>query len=415
MSKLLSLVPKFKLNHKEPRAYLIYFVLVNFCYFLIRLKDWWKYLSVPTMNPGFADLRAYTAQVSCAEQGINYMLTICDHFGRNVTFLQVWVPLFKLLHLNDSKAALIGNMLQLSFFAAIYLLAYKLNINITKMRNLIPLTLILFSPPIALLVERGQTEMFLFVATTICVFCVRNGRNTITFIILGILSVFKIYPFILIFIILGYRPILKKRSDLVFGVNLLALVAVIIIFNKKVIYEMTQNSISGGFGRTFGITNIPYLILKVLNHFRTFQNEISLERVQIQIIGLLLFCLVVISILISKLVSNESSNFSPLPNNLFSVIQIIFLSLIFISYFLVSSFDYRMCYFVPLFLGYLKISENVKLFSRSYFLVIFILALLWAQYYRITSALAQPFILIYFSFVTLKIWYSLKNMYFAIR
>lgn len=414
MKKLDSIRDNFKNSQTRFSFYLTHFFFVNIIYFSIRKYDLWHFLSVPTMQPGFADLRAYTTQVTCSQQGINYLAENCDPYDRKIAFLQVWVPLFKLLNFNESKTPHIGNALQILLFLSIYSLAFMLKIQILTLRNLIPFTLILISPPMALLIERGQTEMFFFVSMTICVLLIRNGKNILAYTLLGLLSILKIYPLILIIILLLFRPIKKKNWDVIVGASFLVVGTIILFINRALVLEMTRASVSYGFDRTFGVTNIPYAIVEAINLSGITESEVYLERIHIQIIGLLFFCLSIIFLLISKK-ARRFKHASHISNDTNSLTVLIFMSMVFVSYFLISSYDYRMVYLIPVFLCYLKAAETNDFPEKRYLLALFVVLLMWVQYNGIASVLIQPFLLLFISSVTIKALIDLGSMYKSMR
>ena len=414
MKKLDFIRDNFKNSQTRFSFYLTHFFFVNIIYFSIRKYDLWHFLSVPTMQPGFADLRAYTAQVTCSQQGINYLAENCDRYDRKITFLQVWVPLFKLLNFNESKTPHIGNALQILLFLSIYSLAFMLKIQISTLRNLIPFTLILISPPMALLIERGQTEMFFFVSMTICVLLIRHSKNILAYTLLGLLSILKIYPLILIIILLLFRPIKKKVWDVIVGASFLVVGTIILFINRDIVFEMTQANVSYGFGRTFGVTNIPYAIVDAINLSGIAESKVYLERIHIQIIGFLFFCLSIIALLLSKKV-RKTKYTSHISNDTNSLTVLIFMSIVFVSYFLISSFDYRMVYLIPVFLCYLKTAETNDFPEKRYLLALFVVLLMWVQYNGIASVLIQPFLLLFISSVSIKALIDLGSMYKRMR
>lgn len=399
----------------EVSFYSVHFLAVNIVYLTIKKYNLWVFFNVPVMTPNFADLRAITAQVSCSQDSVDYSIEGCDPWGRKIGMLQVWLPLFRLLNFNESKTTLIANSLQVLFFFAIYLLAFNLKMRISKIRNFIPFTLILFSPPIALLIERGQTEMFFYSLLTFCVLLVRGGSNLFAFLLIGALSLLKIYPLILVVVLLLFRPIKKKIWDVIFGIVILGVGALILFNLRDSVLEMMQASVSDDFGRTFGVKNIPYLIEMMLNRFTVTERVVNFGKAELQIIGYTMFCMALLTVVFFNRVRKVEAIKSHISSDLILITNLVFMTMLFVSYFLVSSYDYRMLYFIPVFLCYLKIAETAECDGMSYLLAIFILLLMWAQYEGISSALVQPFLLLYFSSVSIRAWLEFKRMYMGPR
>jgi hypothetical protein len=385
-----------------------HFFLINALFFIIREFDLWHILNVSTMKPEYADLRAYTAQVSCIKEGIDYRVENCDSYGRKIGLLQVWVPLFEFLNFDEPKTALIGNSLQIVFFMAIYFLAFKLKIEISKARNYVPFTLILVSPPLALLIERGQTEMFLFVSITLCVFLVRRRNITIAFLILALLSILKLYPFVVILFVLLSSQVRRNKRDLIVGVGIVISVLQMLFIFRHALFEVTDLTASQGFIRNFGITNVAYIIETILNRNEVTEIPVSFENFEPRIIGYSIFFLCTILVIVFYSWRKAQPFTHQASNELIQIVNLVFMAMVFISYFLVSSADYRMLYLIPVFLCYLKMAETNVLKTNSYRLAIFLLTLMWAQYQSFASAIFQPFLLLFISTVAVKPYFALN-------
>ena len=374
------------------------FVAVNVILWIIRAQNWWHFLGFPPMKPEFADLRAYTAQVTCAQHGINYLVTNCDPWGRKIGQLEIYVPILKFLNLNEARTNIVGNTFQVLLFISIYAAAYALQLDLRKPRNAFLMILILISPPFALLIERGQFEIILFVLIILAAFIIHRNRKIFAYLILGFLSIFKFYPIILLTFLLASRRIRNTKLQLFIGFFVF-LVATGTIFYSVwgQIDSMQANSLSAGFWRTFGITVLPYLGVKALNGLHIFNYQFHIDLIQSHSIGMLIF---VVAILILFYLRSQGKVFGPNlsalieEGSLSSIFLLFSLCMVCISYFVVSSYDYRMIYMLPLFLLGLSQDNGERKNRLTIYFAYGIPFVMWCQVFIWTSALAQIPILV---------------------
>jgi len=366
------------------------------------------------MKPEFADLRAYTSQVTCAQQGIDYLTEICDPWGRHIGLLRVYVPIFKFLNFNESYTTLIGLSMQVSLFLAIYVTAYKLEINLESLKNAVFILLVLISPPIVLLVERGQLEIILFIFILLSAYLVYRSRNTVAYLLLAFISILKLYPIFLLGILIANRRIAQSKLEKIFGICIFgaALASVLLILRNEG-QELWSSTVSGSAYRSFGIT-VPLFVLERFNNYQIFPFSIHFTLMQAQILGIMIFGAILLILqflhfrkklfLLDSSFLIEGATFS---SNIF----LFNLCLVYLSYFLISSNDYRMIYLVPLFLVGLV---NVDVGERrriSNFFVYGVTILMWSQIYRPTSALVQIPLLVALALVFLNIAPGLWTIY----
>jgi hypothetical protein len=352
--------------------YVFNFFSVNLMYWIISAQDWWRLLRVPSMKPDFADLRAYTAPVTCSQLGIDYLETNCDPWGRKIGLLEVYVPMLQFLNLNESRTFIIGQTFQILLFISIYVIAYKLKLDLRKPKNASLMIITLLSPPVALLIERGNFEIILFVFFTIAIFLVQANRKISAYFILGFLSILKLYPVFFLMVLLANRRIRNTKFQLFFGLFIFGLSTITmsyLLWGK--LDDLLANSVSNTFWRTFGVTVIPRIGIKALDEIDVFYFDLNLNSSQYRLIGFLIFAML---ILVFSYLRSKGKTFGPnlsflIEENSFRSILVIFsVCMVFLSYFLISSFDYRMVYLIPLFL--IGISQGMgekKSAIRTYF------------------------------------------------
>lgn len=405
------------------KPYFSNFLIVNIFFWIVRARDWWHYFGFQPMNPSFADLRAFTAQVSCAQQGIDYLQVNCDPWNRAIGNLDIWVRIFQFLNINETSTEIVGNIFQILLILSIYSLAYAFRINLELRRNFILIILVSISPPIALLIERGQTEIIFFFLIIVSSFLVHSNRKFSAYLIIGFLSILKFYPIILLGLLLASRRIKNTTTQIIFGLLVLISSTGSIIYTLRgelnhTAYSPLSASLSEGYWRTFGVTVPPYLGIKTINDLNILESKIHFSRIQVQSFG---FLIIVVVALILLFFHSRGKVFGPNVSliieegTLRSIVLLFSLCLTCISYFLLSSYDYRMIYAVPLFLiGLAQESEKRKNKLIGYF-VYGILFIMWAQIFIWTSALAQAPILVSFVLVLFNIRRALISDFLSFK
>lgn len=193
------------------------FILLTFTYgILIVLKGFLGIDFIPWhMSEAFADLITITNTADCNCVFNNpYLNGACDPWGRLYNYPRIWLSVFSFLKLGKSSTIYIG-FLYVIFFT---FCASKLNFNQSN-KNLLFIFMLLISPPILLLLERGNNDVLVF--STIILTCYgikanqnlpKNLRLYLPVIIFFILGVLKLYPFILIITILFEKITLTKKT-----------------------------------------------------------------------------------------------------------------------------------------------------------------------------------------------------------
>ena len=374
------------------------FFVVNVIFWIIKAQDWWRFWGFVPMKPDFADIRAYTAQVTCAQNGTNYLIENCDPWGREIGALNMFVPILKFFNLNEARTSIIGYSFQIILFISIYAVAYALRLNLGKLKNAVLVILILVSPPIAIAIERGQLEIIVFVFIVFAVFLLHANRAYSAWAILGFVSILKMYPIILLVLLLANRSLRKTKPQLFFG--LFVFIASIFLIFLQVWDQRgsTQvDSLSVGFWRTFGITVLPYLGVKAINDLQLLDSNLFINLLQAHFIGTTLIIVFIIMLFYAQSKGRVfGPNLTPLfeERTLRSLFLLSSLYMLAVCYFIISSFDYRMIYALPLFLIGLAQDSSQKKNRLTIYLVYGILFAMWSQVFIWTSALAQIPILI---------------------
>ena len=396
--------------------YLVNFFVVNLMYWVIRAQDWWHYFGFFPMKPDFADLRAYTAQVTCSQLGINYLETNCDPWGRKIGLLEVYVPMLQFLNLNESRTFIIGQTFQILLFISIYVIAYRLKLDLKRLRIASLMIVALLSPPMAFLIERGQFEIILFVLFILAIFLIQSNKKNLAYLILGFLSLLKLYPIFFLILLLANRRIRNTKFQLFFGllVSILSIMTMFYLLWGR-LDNLLANSVSNGFWRTFGVTVIPRIGFKALDEIQVLYFDLNLNSSQYRLIGLLIFLAMV---LILVYLRSKGKVFGPHLTNIIeeesirSIFLIFSLCMVFLSYLLISSFDYRMVYLIPLFLIGLSQGERESKGAVLIYFAYGIPIVMWCQLFIWSSVFAQIPIIFTMATLIVNLATTLKNDYF---
>jgi hypothetical protein len=179
-------------------------------------------------------------------------------------------------------------------------------------------------------------------------------------------------------------------------------------------------------GRTFGVTAPTYRAIDAFNSFQILSHKLLLHPTRVQLAGLIFFLMVLVGIEVfrsrGKVFKPDLSNLVK-KKDLVSYVLLFTLCMVCLSYFLVTSFDYRMVYLVPLLLiGLKQVDKGNKGKIREKgevgnYLIYGTLIALWSQVTDGTSALAQFPILLSLAIVlsnitpaVLKSFFKSKNI-----
>lgn len=314
-------------------------------FFILYKFDRFEFLRVPVMSPSFADLRLITSASECAQVSTWSMTSpSCDPWGRPFNYPSVWVDIFSFFNLKEHHTALLG-VLELFILSAT--LSYWLQRVVTSDFAFNKMTQILFffvfamSPPILLLAERGNIDILIFAGLTVATIQIRRRWYVISSVLLVLLGTLKIYPFAGVAI-----PFLtiSKWPKRLFVVVSSGIGGLLIIDELKYISERsitTWNSIS------YGTNLLPQISFQKLH--------MDDSRVLSGVLGFSLFLSLTlflrrffsgyISVLALRILQSDSYKVD------FQVFGTIFI----FSYFVGTSYDYRLVMTFPLFLVLLSV------------------------------------------------------------
>jgi len=251
-----------------------------------------------------------------------------EPFGRVMNYPDIWVYIFNLIKYIGDPVFIFGFFsLILYMFFAIYILSKNHSKN--NIINFIHI-LIIFSPPIILLLERGSNETFVFLILFLSII----SKNFLSGFLLGLATSLKLYPLALFpFYILQEK--INKSFILGFFLSL-----PIVIWSFKVFLNVFSVT-SSGFGASFGIKSISLFFIKF---FDEIFNLLISEDLIIVLYILSVLTFLILSLILIRFYDNDLKailnifNKSTQELNIFFLlsIQILILFLIF------SNYAYRM-------------------------------------------------------------------------
>ncbi len=205
------------------------------------------------MSIAFADLITITNTADCNCVFNNpYLNGSCDPWGRLYNYPRIWLSVFSFLKLGKSSTIYIG-FLYVIFFT---FCASKLNLGRSN-KSLLFIFVLLISPPVLLLLERGNNDVLVFSGIILTYYGIKANQNLpenlrlyLPIIIFFILGVLKLYPFILIITILFEKLTLTKKTAIMLLFVMLSCLYIFYIKDDlKLILKNTPNPSDMAYGR----------------------------------------------------------------------------------------------------------------------------------------------------------------------
>lgn len=193
----------------------------------------------------FGDLRIVTATASCIRDGTWAPSgRTCDPFGRPFNYPTVWAELFALFELDESRTVLLGVLLGCVVMVTIALPMLKLVRSQQGIGRIITLSFCIASPPIALQLERGNTDGLILAGLGVAVF-MHSRNSVVSAAIAGLISGLKLFPVVAL---AAFLP--KRRGYLSLAIFVVAMFGVLILSAESLVrlVEMQEPPGSYRFG-----------------------------------------------------------------------------------------------------------------------------------------------------------------------
>lgn len=179
--------------------YLVYFILLHrFNFNLI------AFMGVPVLEHSFADLRGITSGWDCQRLGYDpFLENPCDPWGRRLIYPRTW-QIFSFLNIGQANTIGLGSVLAILFYCCILILAG----NTLRIKEVLIWAAVSISPKILFAIERGNSDLIIFILMMTAVYCYRQHWAFSSLIIYFSFTL-KLYPIFGIPIALEEN---KKRS-----------------------------------------------------------------------------------------------------------------------------------------------------------------------------------------------------------
>jgi len=312
-------------------------LLLGFLGALSIFTDGWSKLFVPTGHPSFGDLRSITSTAECFAENPNwsYSSASCDPWQRKFNYPIIWLKTFSLLGLKQSHTFALGVVL---FFILLSSLLYW-NLRIIRARfdwwQVASLAAIYISPPILLLVERGNSDSLIFALFTLVTLVSKRISPLFVATLLAFLSYLKLFVMGAMFMVLCME---RKWYFRLLYIGLFAIL--LVSLKEQLPYIRSFTAIK--FWTSFGISVAPL-------GFALFTGaEISI--IQSLAIGLILIVVVMLILLLA--LSKHYKELTSLDNLNLEEIRIVsmYFGVLLFSFLAGSSYDYRLVFLIPIML-----------------------------------------------------------------
>ena len=372
---------------------------------LIYLKGFLGINIIPWhMSKAFADLITITNTVDCSYVHNNpYLRGDCDPWGRLYNYPRIWLGVFSFLKLGKSSTIYLGFLYVILFIFC----ASKLNLKQNN-KSLWCLFILFISPPIILLLERGNNDLLIFSAIILTYYGIKDNQNLpelirlyFPLLVFFILGIFKIYPFILIFTILLEKISLTQKTV----ITLLFIVSSCIYLyciKDDLIYILknTPNPNDMAYGR-----KVKFWIFNCSLELR---NKISFV-----ITSIIILLAITTQSIFSKKPFVNTINFHNSEIWLFTCGATIYIGTFMIG----NNYIYRIVFLLLCLPNLLNLAKHTKLKYFSFSILIMLALRFYYSTFESYLPFKQQFLLdvflswgILFSLITLTLFYTLKSI-----
>lgn len=130
----------------------------------------WSWSRIPVMSPRFADLRLVTHTVDCMQNGTwSFENLTCDPFGRPFNYPPLFAHIFSALSLGSSTTEAVGFTLGILVIFIFGLALWFSAVLSSDFWRFVICGLCVVSPPVALQLERGNTDGFILALIALAV------------------------------------------------------------------------------------------------------------------------------------------------------------------------------------------------------------------------------------------------------
>lgn len=278
-------------------ALLGYFGLLYLANFFVPYHKFWRKLGVPAAENTFMDLGYVLGAFDCDRLTGEVSLTNNSCFNQ-IAYPSSW-SLLTWLGLEQRDTIFLGVLFALIFYVVTLMIIGRLNY-----QEAVVYTLILCSPPVMLLVERGNVDIVIYSWLGVGLMIIKNSRALIfrlcAYLLIFFWGVIKLFP------IFGLAVIIKEKRNIFLFLAAIFAAAFITYFLASIGEMKTISSIHDdrGFGIRFGYKALFFKVKSFLSNLSLFTiGDTDIEktiRYMIYIIASLFTMLILTRVLLSK-------------------------------------------------------------------------------------------------------------------
>jgi hypothetical protein len=217
------------------------------------------FLGVETLLIRFADLQFTLGAIECAKHGVDvYVSDLCDPFGRAFDYSPIWLYATFLPGLAWSNS--LGVCLAAAFYVSFGLLP-----PVTRPIRTVAMVAAALSPPVAFALERGNTDIVIFIALVIAIALLAGRRlwRLPGYALIFIAAALKFFPVTLAVLLLR-EP--TRRILLILGIAAAAGIFSADYFFAELPRLVANLPHEAAFSNVFGASDLPDGITYVLFH-----------------------------------------------------------------------------------------------------------------------------------------------------
>lgn len=268
--------------------------------------------------------------------------------GRPMNYPDIWVYIFNFLKIFGNPVYLFG-----IFQIIIYLIFSKIILIKNKSFNYLYF-LVLFSPVMILMLERGNNDLSIFFILFLSII----SRNYLSGLLLGLAISLKIFPIVLLpaFIILN-----KVNKKFILGFLVTVPLIIWALFNIKT--SIANTDVVASFGASFGIYSLSMFLIKFLHDMFL----INLSKEYVFFINLIfIFLFMILSILFNHFFKKDLIHILDIlkKNKKDFVLFILFSTQVILVFFAFSNYAYRIIFLLMPLLIFIKNINNFIKFNN---------------------------------------------------
>lgn len=241
----------------------------------------WAWLSGSAYVPDFDDLKQLTASAEClaADPSWDFSSPTCDPLGRAYNYPMFWIQALEFLNVTSGDTKLLGAGLAIIAIGSITIIAFLARSAFGSWTSLGLFTLAALSPPIFLLIDRGNSDSVILGLTVLAVVLVIRGNSIAGAPIIAFSGFLKLFSFAS-----GLMLVVQRRQRISSIAMLGAFFLVSMFFLRDQIPIISANTPRSA-NTSFGISVVPLRHEINIAPFMGYGRSIGLSAVALFILG----------------------------------------------------------------------------------------------------------------------------------